>query len=210
MCQLKSAIVLKDRVYCPDHDHHTRMLEELKIKDTRENAERLFVRVELLPADGDIFSPVETWKLCVDQDIKPDWFFEDVERPKVIAVVKAWAAGHIFEGKDGLELPPGGTYYLKNCKDATLYEYSTATLRGNSTATLRENSTATLCGNSTATLWGNSTATLRGNSTGIMPNDCFSGVRNNYVIMDNATLKDCKAKTIYQSGEWRLVEVKPE
>ena len=49
MCKLKSGIILKDRVYIPDHDHHTQMLDELKIKDTRENAERLFVRAELLP-----------------------------------------------------------------------------------------------------------------------------------------------------------------
>ena len=43
MCKLKSVIVLKDRVYCPDHDSHQKMLEELGIEDTTENAMRRFV-----------------------------------------------------------------------------------------------------------------------------------------------------------------------
>ena len=49
MCKLKSAIILKDRVFVPDYDSHDKMLKELGIKDTRENAERLFVRAELSP-----------------------------------------------------------------------------------------------------------------------------------------------------------------
>ena len=42
MCQTKSGIILKDRVFLPDYDSHGRMLEELKIADTRENAEQQF------------------------------------------------------------------------------------------------------------------------------------------------------------------------
>ena len=35
------------------------MLEELGIKDTQQNAERVFVRAELYPEDGDVFSPID-------------------------------------------------------------------------------------------------------------------------------------------------------
>ncbi|MEG1875901.1 MAG: hypothetical protein RR185_10090, partial [Angelakisella sp.] len=75
------------------------------------------------------------------------------------------------------------------------------------TATLWGSSTATLWDNSTATLWNNSTATLWDNSTGIMPSDSCRAKRENFVLMDNSTLKDCKTKTIYQAGDWKLVAV---
>ena len=79
MCQFKGAILLKDRVFMPAYDSHQKMLEELGIEDTRENAERLFVRAELLPPRGDVFRPVEHWKFHVDQDIVPDWFVREYE-----------------------------------------------------------------------------------------------------------------------------------
>ena len=200
MCKLKSCIVLQDRVFCPDYDSHDKMLSELKIKDTRKNAESLFVRVELSPEDDDVFSPVDGWKMTVDQDIRPEWFLEEVDRPRVVAAVKEWSEKHVFCDKKDLMLN-GGIYYLKN---------STATLRGNSTATLSDNSTATLSDNSTATLWDNSTATLYGNSVGIIPDSMLAGKRNNYTARDNATIKDCKHKVICQSGGWKFEVVTHE
>ncbi|MCL2103159.1 MAG: hypothetical protein FWH25_03880, partial [Syntrophorhabdaceae bacterium] len=86
---------------------------------------------------------------------------------------------------------------------ATLLGNSTATLRENSTATLRENSTATLLGNSTATLLGNSTATLRENSTGIIPS-YSSNHRENVIVLENSTLKDCATRTIWQAGDFKI------
>ena len=69
MCRLKSAIILQDRVYIPNHDSHSVMLDELGIKDTRQNAEKLFVRAELAPKNNDIFEPVDNWTYIVDQEI---------------------------------------------------------------------------------------------------------------------------------------------
>ena len=229
MCKLKSCIVLKDRIFCPDYDSHDRMLSELGVEGTRENAERLFVRVELSPVDGDIFSSIDTWKMKVDQDILPDWWVAEAEEPRVRESVAKWAKDHIFCGAENLSLR-NGIYYLKNStatlcgnSTATLWDNSSAELRenssaelyGNSSAELRENSSAELYGNSSAMLldnssaklWENSTATLWENSTAIIPNDCFAGKPENCVLRDNATLKDCKRKTIYQAGEWQVVEV---
>ena len=202
MCRLKSAIILKDRVFIPEYDSHSDMLEELGIEDSRQNAERLFIRAELYPPDEDVFTGVDAWKFNVDQDITPDWYVEEYDRKRMVAAVKEWAKTHIYQDRDGLEIKACKDCYLKNCKDATL--------RGNSTATLWENSTATLRGNSTATLWENSTATLWENSTGVIPRDFFAGDRKNYILMENSTLKDCTTKTIYQSGAWKLVEVNSE
>ena len=70
MCQIKSGIVLKNSVYCPlDTDSHEDMIEELKLNDR--TTEPDFVRVEIVPADGDIFNhTLENWKLKLDQDLQ--------------------------------------------------------------------------------------------------------------------------------------------
>jgi hypothetical protein len=50
MCQFKSFIVLKDSIFEKEGiNSHSDLLDLLDIKDTRENAETKFVRVELLP-----------------------------------------------------------------------------------------------------------------------------------------------------------------
>jgi hypothetical protein len=88
-------IVLKDRIYCPDHDHHQQMLEELGIKDDFIGASKTFVRVELSPANYDITIPVDEWKINVDQDITPEWFVVEEYRERIYDTVKSWAAEHI-------------------------------------------------------------------------------------------------------------------
>ena len=284
MCKLKSCIVLKDRIFCPDYDSHDRMLSELGVEDTRENAERLFVRVELSPMDGDAFSPINTWRMKVDQDILPDWWVAEAEEPRVREAVAEWAKDHIFCDAKNLDLK-NGTYYLKNssanlygdssaklCDDssAKLYNYSSAELYSNSraklygnsraelygnssaelynyssaelcdnssaelynysSAELYSNSRAKLCddsgaelygdsraelyGNSRAKLYGNSRAELYGNNRAELYNysigiisSIIAGDRSNYTLKDNATLKDCKHKVIYQAGDWKLEEV---
>ena len=107
MCRLKSGIVLKNRVFVPEYDSHTEMLEELGIKDDYLNASKTFVRVELSSADGDVFSDIDTWKLSVDQDITPEWYDEDTYKPQVVEAVKEWAKDHIHIGVDNLKKQRG-------------------------------------------------------------------------------------------------------
>ena len=75
MCQLKSCLVLKDRVFCPDYNSHQQMLEELGIEDDYLHASKTFVRVELTPPDvvQSLMEPLGRWTLEVDQDIVPEW-----------------------------------------------------------------------------------------------------------------------------------------
>ena len=276
MCKLKSCIVLKDRIFCPDYDSHDRMLSELGVEDTRENAERLFVRVELSPIDDDVFSPINTWRMKVDQDILPDWWVAEAEEPRVREAVAKWAKDHIFCDAKNLDLK-NGTYYLKNSR-AELYDNSGAKLYGNSSAELYDdsraelyddssaklyndsraelyddsraklyddssaelydnsgaklyndsraelygssgaklyndsraelynNSRAELYGSSSAKLYDNSRAELYDDSIGII-SSIISEDHSNYTLKDNATLKDCKHKVIYQAGDWKLEEV---
>ena len=120
MCKLKSAIVLKNRIFIPDYDSHSRMLEELGIADDYLGASKKFVRVELSPRNDDVFSNVDSWELNVDQDITPEWFSVEECKPKMIKAVKEWAKTHIHIGVNGLKINSGENHYIKDCKDVVI------------------------------------------------------------------------------------------
>ena len=237
MCKLKSGIILKDSVFVPDYNSHTDMLEELKIKDTRENAERLFVRAEFYPKE-DIFSDVNKWIYRVDQDILPEWYVEEADKDRFIKAVKEWRKKHVLVGVDGITLSDGDTYYIKDCKNVVVKNGSTVEACGNSTVEAYDNSTVKAYNNSTVEAFNNSTvkafnnstvkaydnskvkaynnSTVKaynnstveacGNSTVVI--GIFSVNRKDNIKLSNdATLKDCNTKTIYQSGDWKFEKV---
>ena len=113
MCQFKSGIILKDRVFIPDYDSHTDMLQKLKIEDTEENARRLFVRAELIPPNNDVFAPVSSWKYCVDQDILPEWYVAEVDERRMREAVTEWAKEHIHIDEKIKEIN-SGTHWIKD------------------------------------------------------------------------------------------------
>ena len=163
MCKLKSAIVLKDRVYCPDHDSHDRMLMELNIKDTYENASSLFVRIELSPADGRVDSDVDDWRLKVDQDILPDWWAEEVDVPRIRAVVQAWCDVHVL--RDGYHELRNGQWYLCGNASAKLYCNASAKLHRSASAKLYDSASAKLYDSASAKLYCNASAELYDNAS---------------------------------------------
>ena len=182
MCKLKSAIILKDKIFMPDYDSHSKMLEELKITDDYFNASKVFVRAELSPENGDVFSDIDGWKLEVDQDITPEWFDEKDCAERMRKAVKEWANTHIFIGQNDLKISHGENIFIKDCEDVDIY--------GNATVN-------NICDNATVkSIYGNATVkNIYGNAT-------VEG------IYGNATFKDCYSRTIYQAGGWKLVEVK--
>ena len=199
MCTFKSGIILKDRVFVPDYESHTDMLNELGIKDTQKNAERLFVRAELIPPGHDPFTDIDTWQLKVDQDIIPDWFVKEYEEKRMRAAVMEYAKGHIHIGVKGLVLDRGN-HYIKDCEDVTAMGSSTVTAMDSSTVTAMDSSTVTAWGSSTVTAWGSSTVTA----------PLWSSVPcENIVLANNSTFKDCRIQKIFQCGDWEIVSVMP-
>jgi hypothetical protein len=91
MCKVKSAIILKDTVFMPNYDSHTKMLEELGIEDTKSNAKSKFIRAEIYPEDGDAFADISTWKYRVDQDIIPDWYVSEYDEQRMRKSLNEWA-----------------------------------------------------------------------------------------------------------------------
>ena len=265
MCRLKSGIILKNRVFVPEYDSHTEMLEELGIKDDYLGASKTFVRVELSPADGDVFSDIDTWKLTVDQDITPEWYDEDTYKPQVVEAVKEWAKDHIHIGVDSLKIAAGRNHYIKDCKDVQIsdsatveyicgsptvknicdsamvkYIYGSATVEyicgsatveyicGSATVKHIYGSAAVkyiydsamvkyIYGSATVeNIYGSATVKYICDSATVEKAAGLSVVIGNrrgwnkkdtLILAENATFKDCESKTIYQSGNWKLVNV---
>ena len=203
MCKLKSAIILKNRVFVPEYDSHTEMLEELGIKDDYLNASKTFVRVELSPADGDVFSDIDTWELSVDQDIMPEWYDEDIYKPQVVEAVKEWAKDHIHIGADGLKIATGINHYIKDCKDIQIYGSATVNYICGS-ATVKN-----ICGSATVKYICDSATVENAKGISVIIGSKYGwNKKETLILAENATFKDCQTRTIYQSGDWKLVSVK--
>ena len=213
MCKLKSAIILKDRIFMPDYDSHSKMLEELEITDDYFNASKVFVRAELVPENEDVFSDIDGWKLCVDQDITPEWFDEKDCADRMRNTVKEWAKTHIFVGQNDLKISHGENIFIKDCKNVEICGNATVEyIYGNATVNyIRDNATV-------ENIYDKATVkNIRGNAT--VENICGDAtvISSSYskwsnsaslIIADNATFKDCYSKMIYQAGGWKFVEVK--
>ena len=182
MCKLKSAIILKDRIFMPDYDSHSKMLKELGITDDYTNASKVFVRAELAPENGDVFSDIDNWKFSVDQDITPEWFDEKDCAERMRKAVKEWAKTHIFIGQTGLKISHGENIFIKDCKNVDIC--------GNATV-------KSIYGKATVdSIYGNATIKrIRGNATVkyIYGNATVKYIRGNATvkyICDNVTVED--------------------
>ena len=205
MCRLKSGLILKNRVFVPEYDSHTDMLEELGIEDNYLNANKTFVRVELSPPNGDVFSDIDTWELNVDQDITPKWYDEDTYKPQVVEAVKAWAKDHIHIDVDDLKISTGRNHYIKNCKAVNIYGSATVKyICGSATVKyIYDNATVENICNSATVEYAKGLSAIIGSPYGWDKKDTL-------ILSENATFKDCQSKTIYQSGNWKLVSVTEE
>ena len=157
MCQLKSCLVLKDRVYCPDYDSHQDMLDKLGIKDDYLGASKTFVRLELIPPDGvqSLIEPLDRWTLNVDQDVTPEWWDERDDRQRVEEAVEEWRREHVFS--DGEHIVKAGEVYalgsatVKAWGSATVEAWGSATVKayGSATVTARDSATVEAFGSAT-------------------------------------------------------------
>lgn len=187
MCQFKSALVLKDKIFLPDYDSHDKMLQELEIEDNFTNASKVFVRVELSPTDGNIFSDVDGWKLKVDQDILPEWWNEAERLPQLKELVETWMRKHtIYAGEhevaDGIWFATGiatvkaiGSATVRVYGNATVNAYNSATVNARDSATVnaydsatvnaRDSAIVTATGHATVTAFDRATVTANGSAT---------------------------------------------
>ena len=135
MCRFKSGIILKNRVVIApaDNDSHSDLLKELNIDDTEVNAMTKFVRAELIPPKDEWWGNPDTWEFNVDQDIRPDWFNEDIKKyeDEFRQSVKDWRNVHVLVDKKIDELQEG-YYRLKRCEVKKIL-HNVKVMLGNST-----------------------------------------------------------------------------
>lgn len=158
MCQFKSALCLKDRVFVPDYDSHDRMLDELQILDDMRRATTTFVRVEVVPPGGDKLSNPMDWKVKVDQDVLPDWFMPEVDHPRIRQAVAEWCATHVL--REGVHTVKDGKWIVGSNAIVKAYGNATVEARGNATVEAWENSTVKAFDNATVEAYDNATVIL--------------------------------------------------
>lgn len=166
MCRLKSCLVLKDRVFCPDYDSHQQMLKELGIEDNYLHASKTFVRVELLLPDGvkSLIEPLDRWTLKVDQDIVPEWWDEKADRQRVEEAVEIWRKGHVFTEDKHIvttgEVYAYGDAEIQVYNDATVTAFDRATVTAFDRATVKAYDSTTVEAYNSATVEAYNSATV--------------------------------------------------
>ena len=207
MCQLKSCLVIKDRVYCPDYDSHQDMLDKLGIKDDYLGASKTFVRVELTPPDGvkSLMEPLSRWTLKVDQDVTPDWWDEKADRQRVEEAVEAWRKEHVFT--EGEHVVKAGKVYAYNSATVTAYKNATvracdnATVRACDRATVEAYGSATVEAYNSATVEACDNATVRACGSATV-RACDSATVTAY---NNATVRACDSATVIYPSEKKII-----
>ena len=211
MCRYKSGVMKEDSVFVPDYDSHTDMLTELGIEDTEANARSKFVRFERYPKDGNVFSDISTWIYRVDQDILPDWYVEEVDKARAVAAVKEWAKNRIHIGKENLVIDSGEGHCIKDCKNVTIkgsakvLQITDSDIRG----IFGDAKVGGIYDNAkVGGIYGNAeVGHIYGNA--MIVGSAYSDWINKTKVKTsgNAVFKDCFTKTIYQAGDWKLVNV---
>ena len=188
MCQFKSAICLKDRVFVPGYDSHSAMLQELGIPDDMRHATETFVRVECSPADGDKTSDPMGWQIKVDQDILPDWFMPEIDYPRIKEAVKMWCDVHVLRNgnhtvKDGVWIATGS---------ATVKAFDSATVEASDSATVVASGSATVEASGSATVEAFDSATVKAFDSATVKAYDSATVR----AFDSATVKAYGSATV--------------
>ena len=189
MCQFKSAICLKDRVFVPDYDSHSKMLEELHIEDDFVHASKVFVRVELVPEDGDKTSDVDEWKLNVDQDVLPDWWNENDCLPRIKAAVKVWCNNHIL--RTGMHTARDGIWYAWGNATVVAFDNASVKAHGNASVVAYNSTSVKAFDDASVVAWGNATVGAHGNAS--------------VKAFDNATVEACGNASVVAFDEASVV-----
>ena len=196
MCKLKSMILTKDGVFCPDYDSHSDMLVEMGIQDNKCVPD--FVKIEITPPDGDMRTAPDKWAYTVDQDALPNWYVQGVDEPRCRKSLVEWYGAHVFT--DGHHEVHGGKVWLYGNASAELYGNASAELYDNASATLHGNASAELYGNASAELYDNASATLHGNASAEPYDNASAELYDNA----SATLYNSASATLYGNASAEL------
>ena len=225
MCQFFSGIITdknKNAIYDLDKDSHEDLIEKAGLKD--DTSKPNFVRVELLPQDGNVFNhDLKNWKLKLDQDFKPDWFdlekseelmkkkLQEVFDKRFIVDDKAW------QERKGqrLFIKNSNVIGRENCSivgwgNCSIVGWGNCSIEGRENCSIegRENCSIEGRGNCSIVGWENCSIEGRGNSQILLPDYYYQNSKIKDV-KDNASVKDVKNnKIIVANPKIKLVRFK--
>ena len=157
MCNFWSAIITKngDVLYDNMTDSHEDIVQKYKLDDSIiEVDKRDFVRIEILPPDGDVFNKeLATWEFKIDELEAPKWLKNRHEKSARKMFEKVYHE-RIFDS-------------VKNAViklSRAIIRNSSVEARGNSSVEAWENSSVEARGNSSVEARGNSSVVARENS----------------------------------------------
>jgi hypothetical protein len=179
MCKQASFVLVFDKQtesitahFHPMKDSHTEILKLIGIKEDRTEPEKCnFVRVEIVPPNGDILQPIDTWKYTVDEpDLNrlPEWYkqaeqhCEYIVREALPEYLKTRITFGDAIGADRAIMTGGDRATLTGGVGSTLTGGDRSTLTGGDWATLTGGYLAKLTGGDRATLTGGVGSTLTG------------------------------------------------
>ena len=162
MCMFKSMLLLKDKVFCPNYDSHEDMINETGMEHgpMREN----FVRVEITPPHDDLTVPIDKWEYKVDQDYLPEWYVEEVDKPRCFDALKAWAVKHILVGQDVPEVKQGEFVVLVNCNTG-IVKGTVQKVWGGTVQKVRGGTVQKVRGGTVQEVWGGTVQKVRAGGT---------------------------------------------
>ena len=107
MCQLMSGLITKEKTYYDlDSDSHEDLIKKAGVVDDGNSPD--FVRVEMIPKDGNIFNhDIKNWVLKVDQDFRPKWFSEKFAEAEMKKAIKELWAERFVLGRTIKEIKNG-------------------------------------------------------------------------------------------------------
>ncbi len=200
MCQFKSFIITEDSIlYSLRKDSHTDILEENNISDISDDPK--FIRVEFVPQDNIFNLDLSTWKLIIDQDFIPDWFFKELELPKIIKIMENLIIPEQILINIKNEKIENKKVYIKN-SSVEAWENSSVEAWGNSSVVARENSSVVVRENSSVEAWGNSSVVARGNSSVVARENSSVVARGNSSVVIPYS-ENIIIKNIYENGSVR-------
>jgi len=125
MCQPASMILRKTVVpyWSKESDSHEVLLKELGLKDN--TAHPKFVRVVIVPPNGDFSRPLAEWQYHVDQDYLPPWYDATKAERQVRKALVAWATEKVF--LTGTHEVRSGQYYA--CGDSQVKAFDSSQVK---------------------------------------------------------------------------------
>ena len=174
MCNFMSAIVLPDGdVYCRPEvtDSHEDLICALGLEDSGGEE---FARVEFVPQDNN-YLDVDTYKLKLDQHIRPSWFDDKLEEKTVarlrVVIERAiergkggFALGELVIGKDCNIVLRSARAFVFDSSKVKAYDSSKVTAHHYSKVTAYDSSEVTACGSSKVMAYDSSEVKAHGSS----------------------------------------------